>query len=139
MGLFSKRVQQERVQQIVPLSILNSLAGYGEACLSARQAGQSVTDPQFDWAGFIGPVHMAMMNGQKEEVIAELYDAAISSSDRERATMGAYRLLADFDHDMTDSRYLEMLDASLALMRSMGLSGVYLTGFENRRVGELGA
>jgi hypothetical protein len=134
MGLFSKRVQQ-----IVPPSILNSLAKYGEACLRARQAGQPVTDPQFDWASFIGPVHMAMMNGQKDEVVAELYDAAISSPDREQATMGAYRLLADFDHDMTDPRYLEMLDASLASMRSMGLSGVYLTGFENRRIGELDA
>lgn len=134
MGLFSKRVQHT-----VPPSVLDSLVEYGEACLTARQAGQPVTDPQFDWASFIGPVHTAMMNGQKDEVVAELYNAAISSPDRELATMGAYRLLADFDHDMTDSRYLEMLDASLALMRSMGMPGVYLTGFENRRVGELGA
>jgi hypothetical protein len=134
MGLFSKRVQQ-----IVPLAILNSLAEYGDACLRARQAGQPVVDPRFDWANFIGPVHMAMMNGQKDEVIAELYDAARSSPDHELATMGAYRLIAEFDHEVTDSRYLEMLDASLALMGSVGLSGVYLTGFENRRVGELRA
>lgn len=132
MGLFSKRVQQ-----IVPLAILNSLAEYGDACLRARQAGQPVIDPRFDWASFIGPVHMAMMNGQKYEVVAGLYDAAISSPDREMATMGAYRLMAEFDHDMTDPRYLEMLDASLALMRSVGLSGMYLTGFENRRLDEL--
>jgi hypothetical protein len=127
----------KRVQQIVPLAILNSLAEYGDACLRARQAGQPVIDPRFDWASFIGPVHMAMMNGQKYEVVAGLYDAAISSPDREMATMGAYRLMAEFDHDMTDPRYLEMLDASLALMRSVGLSGMYLTGFENRRLDEL--
>ncbi len=122
----------------MPDSVLASLPAYGEASLEARLRGQPLIDPRFGWQYFLGPVHTAMIDGHVDQVITELYAAAMGAGDRELAIFGAYRLIAEFDHDLTDPRYVEMLDASIELMRSMQLSRMHLTGFENQRVKELG-
>lgn len=133
MGLFAKRERS-----LVPNNVLASLAAYGEASLQARRSGQPLIDPRFDWQSFLGPVHMAMMEGNKERVVTELHEAATTSQEREMAIMGAYRLIAEFDHDLADPRYVQMQDESIELMRSIQFSRMHLTGFENRRVNELG-
>lgn len=49
------------------------------------------------------------------------------------ATVGAYRLLAEFDGDLRDERFVALQDAYLNLMRDMGFSSMHLTGYESSR------
>jgi len=126
--MFSKRQRT-----VVPATVLGMLAEYGRAVVDARRAGRPVTDPRFDWSNFLGPVHMAMFNSDKEAMIGELNDAAINATDRDLATVGAYRILAEFSDSLDDRRYLKLYDASLDYMRSLGLSSGHLTGHEAGR------
>jgi hypothetical protein len=115
MGRFRKQPRT-----LVPADTLNSLAAYGEVVLDARRAGRPVTDPRFDCGPFLGPVQMTMINGDRDRVIEELYEAAINAPDRDRATVGAYRVLAEFSPTMEDHRFLRLCDASLDHMGSAG-------------------
>ena len=128
MGLF-----QRRPKTSVPGEILALLPAYGAAVLSACAAGQPVTDPRFDWGSFMGPVHMELMMGDRDRAISELYDAAVSAEDKEMAVVGAYRLLAEFNPELDDPRFLALYDEALERMRAAGLSSGHLTRFEADR------
>jgi hypothetical protein len=128
MGLF-----QRRPKTSVPEAILALLPAYGAAVLNARAAGQPVTDPRFDWGSFFGPVHTELMTGDRDRVISELYDAAINAEDRDMATVGAYGLLAEFNPELDDPRFLSLYDEALELMRAAGFSSGHLTRFEADR------
>jgi hypothetical protein len=130
MGLF-----QRPKRGVVSPEVIRLLPTYGEAVLSARRAGRPVADPRFDWGAFAGPVHMELMSGDRDAVITELYDAAMNAPDRELATVGTYRVLAEFNENLDDQRFLELYDASLEHMRACGLSSGQLTGHEKRRWG----
>jgi len=134
---------QRKPKAIVPGEILALLPAYGAAVLSARAAGQPVTDPQFGWESFIGPVHTPLMLEDRDQVIAEIYDAALNATDREKAAVGAYQLLAEFNPELEDPRFLRLYDESLEHMRATGLSSMHLTRYEaNRWIathGELGS
>jgi len=122
MGLF-----QRRSETVVPGEILALLSAYGTAVLSARLAGKPVTDPRFDWGAFLGPVHTPLMLGDRDRVIGELYDAAVNAEDRETAIVGAYRLLAEFNPELDDSRFLSLYDEALESMHAAGFSSGHLT------------
>jgi hypothetical protein len=128
MRLFTKREST-----VVPANVLGVLGMYGQAVLDARRAGLAVTDPRFDWANFVGPVRTALMGPNRDRVIEELYEAAVTAPDRDLATLGAYRLLAECDESLDDRRFLKLYDASLDYMRSLGFSSGHLTGHEARR------
>lgn len=70
---------------------------------------------------------------QRDQVIQELYDAALGSPDRPMATAGAYKLLAEWDGGLRDGRFLALLDAYLDLMHQMRFSSGHLTGYEADR------
>lgn len=129
MSLFQRR----QPKTIVPGEILALLPAYGAAVLSARAAGQPVTDPRFEWDPFLGPVHTPLMLGDRDRVIGELYDAAANADDRASATVGAYRLLAEFNPKLEDPRFLSLYDDALEQMRMAGFSGAHLTRFEADR------
>lgn len=131
MGFLSGK--SRRPKAIVDSNVLAALTAYGQASLDARRVGQPVTDPRFGWDNFHGPVCMSMTGDDRDQVIAEVYAAAMASPDRDLAVFGAYRLLAEFDGSLPDPRFVEMMDASIALMMQMGLSTGHLTGYENRR------
>lgn len=128
MGLFDKRQRT-----LVAPEILDMLPAYGEAVLSARRASQPITDPRFGWSEFLSPVHMTLMSGDRERAIEELYEAAVTATERDLATVGAYRLLAEFNDTLDDQRFLKLCDTSLEHMRSLGFSSGHLTGHEARR------
>ena len=128
MALFAKRQRT-----VVSADVLGRLGAYGEAVLESRRAGRPLTDPRFDWSDFVGPVHMELMSGDRESVIRELYDAAVAAPDRDLATVGAYRLLAEFNESLDDYRFLRLYDASLEYMRTLGFSSGHLIGHEARR------
>jgi hypothetical protein len=95
-----------------------------------------MNDPRFQWE-FLAPVMLAMNGPQREQVIQELYDAALVDADRPMATVGAYRLLAEYDGNLPDERFSTLRDAYLNLMRDMGFSSGHLTGNESSRWIEL--
>lgn len=128
MGLF-----QRRPDTSVPGEILALLPAYGAAVLGARAAGQPVTDPRFDWGPFVGPVHTELMMGDRDRVISEVYDAAVNAEEREMATVGAYRLLAEFNPELDDPRFLSLYDEALERMRAVGFSSGHLTRYEADR------
>ena len=129
MSLFQRRPKC----LIVPGEILALLPAYGDAVLSARAAGQPVTDPRFDWSAFIGPVHTPLMLDDRGQVIGELYDAAVNAENREKATVGAYSLLAEFNPELEDPRFLGLYDDALEYMHAAGFSSGHLTRFEADR------
>jgi hypothetical protein len=128
MGLF-----QRGPKTIVSSEILALLPAYGTAVLNARAAGQPVIDPRFEWGPFIGPVHTQLMLGDRDQVIGELYEAAINAEDRDMAMFGAYRLLAEFNPELDDQRFLALYDVALEHMRTAGFSSGHLTRFEADR------
>ena len=128
MTLFLKRRRT-----IVPESVIDMLEAYGHAAIDARRLGQPVTDPRFGWDNFVGVVHTAMLGDDREQVIQELYQAAVMPPSRNQAIFGAYRLLAEFDGDLADQRFLELCDKSLEYMRFMRFSSGHLTGYEASR------
>lgn len=117
----------------MPQSITTQLDQYGQATVDARREGRPITDPRFGWENFQGPVHMAMFNGDRRAIVQELYDAVAASPQRELATLGAYRLLAEFDPQLDDPHYLLMHDASLEYLRSLGFLSGHLTLYERQR------
>lgn len=133
MGFFGKRPQARR--SAVPGSVIASLAAYGEAVLAAKRAASPVTDPPFGW-DYMAPVMMAMAGAQREQVIQELYDAALQARDREMAMVGAYKLLCEFDGNLADERFQVLRDFYLDLMQRMGFSSAHLTGYEMQRWSE---
>ncbi|MGN6558407.1 MAG: hypothetical protein ACTHLH_10420 [Solirubrobacterales bacterium] len=128
MGLF-----QRRPATVVPREILALLPAYGAAMLDARAAGQPVSDPRFEWGSFAGPVHTELMTGDRDRAIAEVYEAAVSSEDRDAAIVGAYGLLAEFNPELDDGRFLSLYDEALERMRAAGFSSAHLTRFEADR------
>jgi hypothetical protein len=128
VGLF-----QKRQRTLVSTEVLEMLPAYGDAVITARRAGQPLTDPRFDWSNFVGPIHMALRGGDRDRVIEELYEAAVAATDRDLATVGAYRLLAEFNDKLDDRRFLKLYDAALDYMRALGFSSGHLTGHEARR------
>jgi hypothetical protein len=69
MSFFSKARRT-----LVPSSVIADLPEYGQADIEARRIGHPPDDPRFGWRNFAGPVHMPMINGNREEVIRELFD-----------------------------------------------------------------
>jgi hypothetical protein len=65
---------------------------------------------------------MVLTGENKDGVIGELARDAIGARQRDQAIFGAYSLLADFDGDLADQRFLELRDASLEYLRSLELS-----------------
>jgi hypothetical protein len=118
---------------VVPPTVLAALPSYGQAVIDARRGGRPVTDPRFDWTTFVGPVHRALGSDDRGQVIAELYAAATTSPERELATLGAYRLMAESDDGLDDLRYLELCDDALEHLRALGFASGHLTGSEARR------
>lgn len=127
----------ERQRSALPPSVIGGLEGFGQAQIDARREGRSVSDPRYDWQSFIGPAFTALQGAEREQTIDELADAALGSSSRSPATMGAYCLLAEFDPGLSDRRYLRLLDDSLEYMRSLGFSSAHLTRYEADRWVEL--
>jgi hypothetical protein len=124
---------QRRPKTMVPENILALLPTYGAAALSARAAGRpAVTDPRFDWPLFFGPVQRLMVD-DRERVIGELYEAAVNAEDREKATVGAYQLLAELNPELEAPRFLSLYDDALEHMRKAGFSSGHLTRFEADR------
>jgi hypothetical protein len=74
-----------------------------------------------------------MINGNLDQVIRELCDAAQAAPDRGLAIYGAYRLLSDFDAALADPRFVQLRDASLEYMRSLGFSSGHLNMYEVNR------
>ena len=135
MGFFGKRPQARR--PAVPGSVIASLAAFGEAVMAAKRAASPVTDPRFGWE-YMEPVMMAMTGAQRDQVIQELYDAALQARDREMAMVGAYKLLCEFDGNLADERFQALRDFYLDLMQRMGFPSAYLTGYEMQRRAERG-
>lgn len=124
---------QRRPKTIVPGEILALLPAYGAAVLSARAAGRPVTDPRFDWPLFLGPVNTLLRVGDREQVIGELYEAAVNAEEREKATVGAYQLLAELNPKLEAPRFLSLYDDALDYMHKAGFSSGHLTRFEADR------
>jgi hypothetical protein len=116
----------------VPSSVIASLADFGQAVIDAKRSMSPMTDPRFDWE-FMSPVMLSMTGDHRDQVIQELYDAALGGPDRTMASVGAYKLLAEYDGKMEDERFVALQDAYLHLMRDMGFSGGCLTGYEFSR------
>ena len=131
MALFGKRPRG-----VVPSSVIRSLAEYGRAVIAAKRSMGPMSDPRFDWE-FMSPVVLSMTGPQRDQVIQELYDAALADEDRPMATVGAYKLLAEYDGNLSDERFGALRDAYLNLMRDMGFSSGHLTGYESSRWIEL--
>lgn len=120
----------------MPASLIASLAEYGKAIIAAMRTASPVTDPRFGW-DYMSPVVLAMNGAQRDRVIQELYDAAMTATDRLMATVGAYKLLCEWDGNLRDERFLALRDAYLNLMREMRFSSGHLTGYEAERWIEL--
>lgn len=127
MALFGKRSRG-----VVPSSVIASLAEYGEAIITAKRSSGPMTDPRFDWE-FMSPVMLGMNGPQRDQVIQEIYDAAVTAANRPMATVGAYKLLAEYDGNLRDERFDTLRDAYLNLLRDMGFSSGHLTGYESQR------
>lgn len=128
MGFLSKRRRDP-----VPDGIIRQLAEYGTAVLAARREGRGITDPRFDWPNFIGPATDALRGPDSDSAVDAIFQAALEASDRERATVGAYNLIAEFNPNLDDRRFLRLFDDSLEYMRSAGFSSGHLTRYEADR------
>jgi hypothetical protein len=127
MALFGKQPRKA-----VPSSVIASLAEYGKSVINAKRSMTSMADPRFEWE-FMSPVMLGMNGPQRDQIIQELYDAALADPDRPMATIGAYKLLAEYDGNLPDERFVVLRDAYLNLMRDMGFSSGHLTGYESDR------
>jgi hypothetical protein len=127
MAIFKKRPGAA-----VPPSILASLAEYGRAVIDANRSNGPMVDSRFGW-DFMSPVMIGMGSSQRDQIIQEIYDAAMSDPDRPMASVGAYKLLGEYDPGMSDERFVALQDSYLNLMRRMGFSSAHLTGHESER------
>ncbi|GJF03860.1 hypothetical protein [Pseudonocardia sp. D17] len=125
MAWFSKR----NSSGIVPDVILSQLGDLGHASLAARAKGVHVDDPRFDWSNFYSKFLPAYQSNL-EQAIAEIHTAA---GDDLFARFGGSRVVAEFDGNIKEPLYLDMLDAGLQLMYDRGLSSHHLTGYEADR------
>ena len=130
MALFSRK---RKPTQLVPVQVLGQLDAFGEAAMAARLRGQPVTDPRFSWEAFLGPACAALRGGDRDRAIGEVYEAAAASDQPQMASIGGYLTLSEFDANLEDPRYLEMLDTTLNYMHSKRFSSGHLTGYEARR------
>lgn len=131
MGLFTRR----QPNTVVPSEVLEGLAAFGRARLRARREGKPVEDA-FGWS-FVGPVVNASFGPTRDQVLQELYDAALTAEERELSIFGAYNLLSESQPTDRDGRFLELLDASLDYMHGLRFSSGHLTGYEAERWVEL--
>jgi hypothetical protein len=127
MALFGRRPNG-----FVPASVIASLAEYGKAVIAAKQSGTPVAESRFGW-DFMSPVVLAMNGEHRDRVIQELYDASRTAADRPMATVGAYKLLCEWDGDLRDERFLALRDEYMNLLRDMKFPSGYLTGYESQR------
>jgi hypothetical protein len=135
MGLFNKRTGAGRAG-VVPASMITSLPDYGRAVIAAKRSHAPVTDPRFGW-DWLSQAMLAMNGPQREQVIQELYDAAMSAADSQMAIVGAYQVLCEWDGNLQDRRFVELRDAYLQLVQQMGFTSLNLTGYESQRWSEL--
>lgn len=135
MGLFSRRAGAGRTG-VVPVSMIASLPDYGRAVIAAKRSHAPVTDPRFGW-DWLSQAVLPMNSPQRDQVIQELYDAAVSAEDRPMATVGAYRVLCEWDGNLQDPRFAELRDAYLQLLHQMRFTSLELTGYESARWIEL--
>jgi hypothetical protein len=127
VALFSRRPRG-----VVQSSVIASLAEFGRAVIAAKRSTGPMTDPRFDWE-FMSPVMLSMNGPLRDQVIQELYDAASADADRPMASVGAYKLLAEYDGNLRDERFLALQDTYLNLMHHVGFSSGHLTGYESNR------
>jgi hypothetical protein len=120
----------------VPASVIASLAEFGKAVIAGRGSASPVQYPQFGW-DYMAPVVLAMNGAQRNQVIQELYDAALTAADRPMASVGAYKLLCESDGDLHDERFVVLRDAYLELAQESGFSSGNLTGYEAQRWNEV--
>jgi hypothetical protein len=135
MGLFNRRAGAGRAG-VVPASMIMSLADYGRAVIAAKRSHAPVTDLRFGW-DWLSQAILPMNGPQRDQVIQELYDAAVSAGDRQMATVGAYRVLCEWDSNLQDQRFAELRDAYLHLLHQMRFTSSHLTGYESQRWIEL--
>ena len=77
MELFNRRAGAERAG-VVPASMIMSLPDYGRAVIADKRSHAPVTDPRFGW-DWLSQAILAMNGPQRDQVIQELYDAAVSA------------------------------------------------------------
>lgn len=117
----------------MPEKIVAILPAFGKASLTARANGRPVTDPRFGWVPLMQPISALLQEGHRDQVVEELYEAAIQARECDSATVGAYLLLAEWEPTLDDRRFLSLMDASLELMRTEGLASAHLTRYEADR------
>lgn len=113
----------------MPAEVLGQLRVFGEASWEAKVSGQAVTDPRFSWENFFSKA-ASVYRARPTQAIEEIHAAA---SGDPLAQFGGYALIAEFEPTTPDSRFLEMLDASLEMMFDRGLSSGHLTRYEADR------
>lgn len=124
MGWFSKRSSA-----MVPAEVLTQLRAFGEASFEAKVSSRPVADPRFSWETFFAKASAAL-RADPARAIGEIYAAAAAD---QFARFGGYSLIAELDPSTTDTRYLEMQDASLQMMFDRGLSSGHLNRYEADR------
>ena len=116
--------------------MIMSLPDYGRAFIAAKRSHDPVTDPRFGW-DWMSQAILAMNGPQRDQVIQELYDAAVSAEDRQMATVAVYRVLCEWDGNLQDDRFAELRDAYLNILHQMRFTSLHLTGYESERWIEL--
>jgi hypothetical protein len=119
----------KRSSTAVPTGVLDQLRAFGEASFEAKVSSRPVTDPRFSWENFFAKASDALRAGPTQ-AIGEIQAAAGAD---QLAQFGGYSLIAEFDASSSDSRYLEMLDASLRMMFDARLSSGHLNRYEADR------
>jgi len=92
-------------------------------------SGRPVTDPRFTWDNFFSKARAALRTSPTQ-AIGEIHAAA---GDDASAWFGGYSLIAELEPTTLDTRYLEMLDASLQMMYDGRLSSGHLSRYEADR------
>jgi hypothetical protein len=118
---------------MVPQHVLASLADFGEAGITARLHGTSVTDERFSWGNFFEPVSKIFFGGSREQLIEEIFNAARGEIRQPFASIGGYLLLFEFEPGLKDERFLSMQDRTLDYLHSIKASSVHLTRYEADR------
>lgn len=109
---------------LVPPNVLHQLHDLGVAALEAR-----VNETRISWEPFFSQVVPAWQR-DPERTVAELHAAAGTDP---YAQFGGHVVVTEFDRASRDPLALDLCDAGLELMHSIGLSSGSLTGFEARR------
>jgi hypothetical protein len=124
VGFFSKREQTP-----VPAEVLGLLGQFGYASLDARASGRPVVDDRFGWAPFFSKA-MPALQTDVTRAVGAVHQATAGD---EHACFGGYLLIAEYNPELADPRYLEMMDAGLQLMHRRGFSSGHLTRYEADR------